>query len=213
MTFAIGAAAVAAVLLAIVASVGVRVYNVLVDLDQFAQNSFAQIQVQLKRRYDLIPNLAEAAKSFLTHERETLEAVIAARQSASSKLPAAGQTGDQASMQSWMGAESALTGALGRFSMVIEAYPELKANETVSNLMEELTSTENRISYARQLYNDSATNFNIRRRKFPAVLFAGAVGYSDDLLMIEFDDHTEIQSAPRVNLNENTEQPLATAGV
>ncbi|TWU57955.1 LemA family protein [Rubripirellula reticaptiva] len=184
-----------------VATIIIRTYNRLVADKQIAGNSFAQIEVQLKRRYDLIPSLVEAVRAYLGHERETLEAVIAARSQASSKLPGVGQQlNDPNVVGTWAASESALGGAIGRLAMVIEAYPELKANETVAGLTEELTSTENRIAFARGLYNDGATTFNIRRQSFPAIVFAAAIGFGDDLVCLQFDDQPEIHQVPAVEL-------------
>ena len=183
-----------------VAIAAVRIYNTLMQSSQLTGNSFAQIEVQLKRRYDLIPSLVESTKAYLGHERETLEAVIKARQQASADLSGlAGKLNDPSAMKSLGASEGALSGAMGRLSMVIESYPELKANETVASLMEELTSTENRISFARQLYNDMVTKFNIQRRSFPTILISGLVGYSSDMNMLEYNDTPEIQHAPKVD--------------
>jgi LemA protein len=135
--------------------------------------------VQLKRRYDLIPNLVETAKGYLKHERETLEAVIAARnQAVSANARAAANPGDPAAMRGLMGAENQLMGALGRLLVVAEAYPDLKANQNMMTLMEELTSTENKIAFARQAFNDAVTTYNTAREVFPAVIFAGMFGFS-----------------------------------
>ncbi|TWU24138.1 LemA family protein [Novipirellula galeiformis] len=178
-----------------------RTYNVLLGLFEETRNSFSQIEVQLKRRYDLIPSLVEAARSYLSHERETLEAVISARQQASSKLNGLqNNLTDASAVRSWAASEEALGGAIGRLSMVIEAYPALKANESIAQLTEELTSTENRISFARQLYNDMATQFNIRRQNFPTVLFSPSIGFGDNIELLQFDDHAEIQHAPKFEL-------------
>ncbi len=201
MTLAITAACIAGLLVA-AAIVIARTYNALVQSNQLAGNSFAQIDVQLKRRHDLIPSLVESTRAFLGHERETLEAVIKARQQASSNLSGmAGKLNDPTAMQSMASSEGALMGAMGRLSMVIESYPELKANETVASLMEELTSTENRISYARQLYNDMVTKFNIMRSSFPTVAIAGSVGFGSDMQSLQFEDAAEIQNAPKVDLS------------
>ncbi|MDZ4199117.1 MAG: LemA family protein [Kiritimatiellia bacterium] len=156
----------------------VGTYNSLVTLRNRFKNAFAQIDVQLKRRYDLIPNLVETAKGYMKHERETLEAVIAARNQASNAgTAAAANPGDPSAMKGLMGAESALTGALGRLFVVVERYPELKANQNMMQLSEELTSTENRVAFARQAYNDSVMQYNTTREKFPAVVLAGALGF------------------------------------
>jgi len=184
-----------------VATLVIRTYNSLVAWDEIAVNSFSKIEVQLKRRYDLIPNLVEAASGYLSHERETLEAVIEARNQASSKLSGVNKNlGNHGAMQTFAGAEVALTGALGRLAMVIEDYPDLKANTSIASLTEELTSTENRISFAREVYNDTATKFNVARRIFPTVVFASAIGFERELSMLEFADREEIQHAPRVSL-------------
>lgn len=149
-------------------------YNGLVRGRNAFRNAFAQIDVQLKRRYDLIPNLVETAKAYLKHERETLEAVIAARnQAAGACAAAAANPGSPAAMAALAQAESGLGGVLGRLFAVSEAYPELKANQTMMQLTEELTSTENRIAFARQAYNDSVMSYNNTREVFPANLVAG----------------------------------------
>lgn len=159
------------VLLAIIAAVIlflITIYNKLIQLRNYYKNAYAQIDVQLKRRYDLIPNLVESAKGYLKHERETLEAVIKARNTAldASKLAAA-NPGDAKAMTGLMQAEGALGNMLGRLLAVVESYPDLKANQTISQLMEELTSTENKIGFARQAYNDFVAEYNIHREKFP----------------------------------------------
>lgn len=156
----------------------VGLYNGLVTLRNRFKNAFAQIDVQLKRRYDLIPNLVETAKGYLKHERETLEAVIQARNIASSAASsAAANPADPAALKQLAGAESGLTGALSRLLVVSEAYPELKANQNMLRLTEELTSTENKIAFARQAFNDAVMTYNTRRETFPTVLFAGALGF------------------------------------
>lgn len=154
-------------------------YNTLVTLRNRYKNAFAQIDVQLKRRYDLIPNLVEVAKGYIKHERETLEAVIAARnQAASANTRAAANPGDPAAMQGLIGAESQLGGALGRLFALAEAYPDLKANQNMMQLTEEMTSTENKIAFARQAFNDAVTSYNTGREVFPAVVFAGMFGFA-----------------------------------
>jgi LemA protein len=161
----------------------IGIYNKLVALRNRFKNAFAQIDVQLKRRYDLIPNLVETAKGYMAHERGTLEAVIAARnQAVSANQAAAANPGNAAAMQGLMGAEGVLTGALGKLFALAEAYPNLKANETMSGLMEELTSTENKISFARQSYNDSVMIYNTARQTFPTVMVAGMFGFQDATL-------------------------------
>lgn len=154
---------------------GIGIYNGLVTARNGYKNAFAQIDVQLNRRYDLIPNLVEVAKGYMKHESETLEAVIAARGAAMSGLSAAkANPGDAGAMQQLGAAEGQLGGALGRLMMVSESYPDLKANQTMMQLSEELTSTENKVAFARQAYNDSVMSYNNRREVFPASLIAGS---------------------------------------
>src|SRR5712691_3008799 len=149
-------------------------FNRLVALRNRYKNAYAQIDVQLKRRYDLIPNLVETAKGYIKHERGTLEAVIAARNAASSaNVKAAQSPGDATAMKELAGAEAALTGTLGRLFALSEAYPDLKANTTMLGLMEELTSTENKVSFARQAYNDAVMGYNTQREIFPTNMIAG----------------------------------------
>jgi len=156
------------------------IYNSLVTLRNRFKNAYSQIDVQLKRRYDLIPNLVETAKGYLKHERGTLEAVINARNQASSaNNNAAANPGDPGAMNNLISAETALTGALGRLFALAEAYPDLKANQTMSQLMEELSSTENKIAFARQAYNDAVMSYNIGREKFPNVIIAGAFSFRE----------------------------------
>ena len=158
----------------------VSLYNRLVTLRNRYKNAFSQIDVQLKRRYDLIPNLVETAKAYLAHERETLEAVVAARNRAVSvEAQAASRPGDPEAMRQLGAAEAGLTGALGRFFALAEAYPDLKANQTMAQLSEELASTENRIAFSRQAYNDSVTQYNTSRETMPTVLIAGALGFTE----------------------------------
>jgi LemA protein len=173
-------------------------YNGLVKLRNLFKNAFSQIDVQLKRRHDLIPNLVETAKGYLTHERETLDAVISARNQAqsASKL-AADNPANMLAMKNMMGAESGLSGALGRLMAVVEAYPELKANQTMSQLTEELTSTENKISFARQHYNDTVMQYNTQREVFPTVIIANMFGFSEAALF-EITDETE-KAVPEVS--------------
>jgi len=157
----------------------VGIYNRLISLRNRFKNAFAQIDVQLKRRYDLIPNLVETAKGYIKHERGTLEAVTAARnQAAAAVQKAATNPADAGAIQGLMGAEATLTGALGRLFAVVEAYPDLKANQTMAQLMEELTSTENKVSFARQAYNDAVMSYNIARELFPAVIVANLFGFT-----------------------------------
>ena len=163
-------------LLLIVVSAGI--YNGMVTARNRYKNAFSQIDVQLKRRYDLIPNLVETAKGYMKHERETLEAVIEARNRAmAASQQASGNPGDPAAMKTLAGAEAALTGTLGRLFALAENYPDLKASENMIQLQEELTSTENRVAFSRQAFNDAVTEFNTRCEKFPAKLMAGSFGF------------------------------------
>ena len=161
----------------------VAIYNRLVVLRNRFKNAFAQIDVQLQRRHDLIPNLVESAKAYLTHEKSTLENVIAARnQAVSARGAAAANPADATAMQGLLGAESQLTGAMGRLFAVMESYPNLKADQTIAKLMEELSSTENRVAFARQAYNDSVMEYNTTRETFPNVVFAGPFGFQPAVL-------------------------------
>jgi LemA protein len=174
------------------------IYNTLVALRNRFKNAFAQIDVQLKRRYDLIPNLVEVAKGYLKHERETLEAVTKARNIAiAASQAAAANPADAAAMKSLMAAESGLGGALSRLLVVSEKYPELKANQNMLQLTEELTSTENKIAFARQAYNDSVMSYNNARETFPNVILAGTFGFQPAELF-KIDDPTE-RNAPKVS--------------
>ncbi len=178
----------------------VSIYNKLVSLKNRYQNAFSQIEVQLKRRYDLIPNLVETAKAYMAHERETLEAVVEARNTALSSLKAAAANpGDADAMHGLAGAENALAGALGRLNVVMEAYPDLKANQNMGQLSEELISTENKVAFSRQAFNDSVTEYNTYRQSFPPVVFAGMFGHPKDAELLEFADSAAIQAAPKVS--------------
>jgi len=178
----------------------IAIFNKLVALANRYKNAFSQIEVQLKRRYDLIPNLVETAKGYLQHERETLDAVIKARNSASDKLAEAQQRpGDPATMQGLGQAEGSLGGALGRFNLLVEAYPDLKANQNMMQLTEELTATENKVAFARQSFNDQVMAYNIYKQSFPQNVFAGIFGHAADAGLLEFEDSAEIQAAPRVS--------------
>ncbi len=178
----------------------VSIYNNLVTFKNRYENAFAQIEVQLKRRYDLIPNLIEVAKGYLSHERETLEAVVNARNQAVAGLEAAAANpSDPGALKSLESAEGALRGALGRLNVVVEDYPDLKANENMMQLSEELTSTENRVAFARQAYNDQVMEFNTYRQTFPPNIFAPMFGFNDDASLLEFEDSAEIQAAPKVD--------------
>jgi len=189
--------------LAIVAAVVlyvIAIYNKLVTLKNRYENAFAQIEVQLKRRYDLIPNLVETAKAYMKHERETLESVIAARNAAANALAkAAAAPGSAEAMSALAGAERELAGALGRFNMVMEAYPDLKANQNMMQLHEELVSTENKVAFARQAFNDAVTAYNSYRQSFPPVVFAAMFGHPTDAKLLEFEDSAQIQEAPKVS--------------
>ncbi|HXT50669.1 MAG TPA: LemA family protein [Thermoanaerobaculia bacterium] len=163
----------------------VSLYNRLVTLRNRYKNAFSQIDVQLKRRYDLIPNLVETAKGYIRHERETLEAVVAARNRAVTAVQAAAaRPGDPESMRQLQSADAALTGTLGRLFAVAEAYPDLKANQTMQTLMEELTSTENRVAFSRQAFNDGVTQYNTARETMPTALLAGAFGFQEAQLWV-----------------------------
>jgi LemA protein len=176
----------------------VGIYNRLVTARNAYKNAFAQIDVQLTRRHDLIPNLVEVAKGYLQHERGTLEAVISARNAAVTGLKAAAANpGDPAAVQQLAGAENQLTGALGRLFALAEAYPDLKANTTMMQLSEELTSTENKVAFARQAYNDSVMNYNNTREVFPNNVFAGMFNFQPaQLLEIE---SVEKRAVPKVS--------------
>ena len=174
------------------------VYNRLVQYRNQYKNAFAQIDVQLKRRYDLIPNLVETAKGYIKHERETLEAVVAARSAAMGAQQSASQNpGDPTAMKNLAGAEGQLNGALSRFMMVCEAYPDLKANQNMLQVQEELTSTENKVAFARQAFNDSVTLYNNAREVFPSNLIAGPFGFSPAALL-EIENQEE-RNAPKVS--------------
>lgn len=177
----------------------VSIYNGLVTLRNRFKNAFSQIDVQLKRRYDLIPNLVEIAKGYLKHERETLEAVIQARnQAANAERKVAGSPDDASAMRQLAGTEQLLTGALSRFFVLSEAYPDLKANQNMMQLKEELTSTENKIAFARQAFNDSVMTYNTTREKFPNIVFANMFGFFEAALF-ELDTPAEERKAPRVS--------------
>jgi LemA protein len=178
---------------------GVGIYNRLVTLKNRFQNAFSQIEVQLQRRYDLIPNLVEIAKKYMAHERETLEAVTAARNQAVGALKAASANpGDPAAMANLSAAESGLGGVLGRLMMVSESYPDLKANQNMAQLTEELTSTENKVAFARQHYNDAVMEYNTYKQTFPPIFFAGLLGHGQDAELLDFDD-AKINEAPKVS--------------
>ena len=178
----------------------VSIYNKLVSYENRYKNAFAQIEVQLKRRYDLIPNLIEVAKKYMAHERETLEAVVNARNAAQQGLAAAAaDPSNAAAMKELASAEGALAGAMSKFNVVVEAYPELKANENMMQLSEELTSTENRVAFSRQAFNDAVTLYNEFRQSFPPVVLAPMFGHPNDAELLEFADSAAIQEAPKVS--------------
>ena len=178
----------------------IGIFNRLVTLRNRYKNAFAQIEVQLKRRYDLIPNLIETAKGYLKHERETLEAVISARNLAAKGLAAAAaDPGNADAIKSLIGAEGALSGALGKLNVVMEAYPDLKANQNMMQLSEELISTENKVGFARQGFNDQVMAYNTYKQSFPPVMLAVTFGHGPDATLLEFEDSKEIQAAPKVS--------------
>ena len=188
------------VVIGLVALVGIfvmGVYNGLVQLRNMFKNAFSQIDVQLKRRHDLIPNLVETAKAYMAHESGTLEAVIAARNGAeSARQAAAANPGDAASLQKLGAAEAGLGGVLGRLFAVSEAYPDLKANQNMMQLTEELTTTENKVAFSRQAYNDSVLAYNNKREVFPNIFFAGIFGFAEGALF-EIESPAE-REAPEV---------------
>ncbi len=198
-SFLIFLAIVAAVVVAILLW-AVGIYNGLVTARNAFKNAFAQIDVQLQRRFDLIPNLVEVAKKYMAHERETLEAVIAARSAAQSGLAAAkASPGDPAAMAQLAAAQGQLNAGLGRLLAVAEAYPDLKANQNMMQLTEELTSTENKVAFARQAFNDMVMAYNNRREVFPNSVFAGMFGFQPaTLLEIPADKQAQVREAPKV---------------
>ena len=178
----------------------INIFNTLVAYKNRYVNGFANIDIQLKRRYDLIPNLIEVAKKAMTHERETLEAVISARNEAATLLKsAAAHPGDSASMAQLANAEGVLNGAMSRFNMVMEAYPDLKTNQNMMQLTEELTTTENTVAFARQAFNDAVMVYNTYRQSFPQTVFAATFGHPVDAKLLEFEDKVAIQAVPKVS--------------
>ena len=180
----------------------VGLYNGLIQGRNAYRNAFAQIDVQLNRRYDLIPNLVEVAKTYMAHERETLEAVIRARAAAVAGLGAAkANPGDAAAMAQLAGAEGGLGAALGRLMMVSESYPDLKANQNMAQLSEELTSTENKVAFARQAYNDQVMGFNNRREMFPGSIVAGMFNFQPAALLEITSEDAHKREAPKVSFH------------
>jgi len=178
----------------------ISIYNNLVTFKNRYENGFSQIEVQLKRRYDLIPNLVETAKAYLKHESETLTAVVEARNEAMAGLKAvASNPSSAAAMSKLAGAEGALAGAMSRFNVTVEAYPDLKAKTNMMQLTEELTSTENKVAFARQAFNDAVTTYNSFRQSFPPIFFANKFGHTKDATLLEFEDTVQIQVAPKVS--------------
>jgi LemA protein len=188
------------IVIALLALIVVGIYNKLVGLRNRFKNAFAQIDVQLQRRYDLIPNLVETAKAYMSHERNTLEAVIAARNTAyAASKAAAANPADAGAIKTLSQAESGLGGALSRLMVVAEQYPDLKANQNMMQLSEELTSTENKVAFSRQAYNDSVMSYNTQREVFPSVIFAGMFGFGPaELFQVE---NAQARQAPKVSFN------------
>jgi LemA protein len=187
-------------ILVVLALWAVGIFNGLVTARNAFKNAFAQIDVQLQRRFDLIPNLVETAKGYIRHERETLEAVVAARGAAMAGLSAAkASPGDPAAMAELANTQGVLNGALGRLMAVVEAYPDLKANQNMMQLSEELTSTENKVAFARQAFNDSVMAYNNKREVFPSSVFAGMFNFAPaTLLEIPADKQAAVREAPKV---------------
>ena len=194
----IGLVCVGILVLAVIIILGVvwSSYNTLVKWDEEANNGFADINVACKKRYDLIPNLVAVAKQFMSHERETLEGVIAARNNAQTSLSdAAANPGDSGAVAAFAQAEQAMTGSVGRLMALAESYPELKSDTQMVKLQDELSSVEEKIARARELFNDQVTRFNQHRKQLPTVLFASVVGFPTDRDLLEFEDQAQIENA------------------
>ena len=194
----IGLVCVGILVLAVIIILGVvwSYYNTLVKWDEEANNGFADINVACKKRYDLIPNLVAVAKQFMSHERETLEGVIAARNNAQTSLSdAAANPGDSGAVAAFAQAEQAMTGSVGRLMALAESYPELKSDTQMVKLQDELSSVEEKIARARELFNDQVTRFNQHRKQLPTVLFASMVGFPTDRDLLEFEDQAQIENA------------------
>lgn len=178
----------------------IAIFNKLVALRHRFKNAFASIEVQLKRRYDLIPNLIEVAKGYMKHERETLDAVISARNAAARGLSQAhADPGNASAIEGLSRAEGKLAGALGSLNVVMEAYPDLKANQNMMQVSEELTSTENKVAFARQAFNDAVMDYNVYKQSFPQNMLAGVFGHARNASLLEFEDSAQIQAAPKVS--------------
>ncbi|MCP2041427.1 LemA protein [Neisseria sp. HSC-16F19] len=189
------------VLLGVAVVLPVTVYNQLVERKNRFQNAFAQIEVQLKRRHDLIPNLVEAARAYLQHENETLVAVTQARNAAVAALAAAHNHPDAAALAALAGREQELMSALQGLNVQLEAYPDLRAADNMRQLSEEITATENRIGFARQAYNDAVADYNTTRQRFPHVLLADFLGHREDAALLTFADSAALQSAPQASFS------------
>lgn len=187
------------IIIAVIAFIA-YLYNQLVTLQERFKNAFAQIEVQLKRRYDLIPNLVETAKAYLKHESETLTKVTEARNAAVAALKAASANpNSQANIDALNSAEKQLSASMAGFNLQMEAYPDLKASANMMQVSEELSSTENRIAFARQAFNDAVMAYNIQRKSFPINVFATTFGHTQDASLLAFEDSKEIQNAPKVS--------------